>query len=130
MDYSGRTHGLFGALADLGRGGKYFTPLSGVLGAVGVGATFASSLQRGEPFDVAYMRATSPLVTGALGGLGGALGGAAAGGAAGSVVPILGNGVGAVGGGIAGGIAGSIVGEKLGEMSAEEYAKARGYGGC
>lgn len=131
--YAGPLHDYFSKAAEASAGDAGATamaPTGYIISAIGAVSTFVSSIQRGEPVDVAYMRATSPLVSGALGGVGGALAGAAAGGAAGSVVPILGNGAGAVGGGIAGGVAGAVVGEKLGEMSAEEYARARGYGGC
>lgn len=133
LGYSGRAHDLFGGLAEAGGGAagkRAFAPVGIVLNTLSAVSTFASSIQRGEPLDVAYMRASTPVVGGFLGGFGGAAAGGAAGGAAGSVVPILGNGVGAIGGGIAGGIGGSIVGEKLGDMSAEAYAQVRGYGGC
>lgn len=133
LGYSGKAHGLFATLAELGRGSvanKAFAPLGYALNSIGAGATFTSSLQRGEPLDVAFIRASSPALSGFGGGVLGTALGALGGGAAGSVVPILGNGVGAVGGGIAGAIAGSIAGEKLGDANAEAYAKSRGFRGC
>ena len=133
MSHSGLAHDLFTGLAEGGGGEaakKPFMPLNVALKAVGAGATFISSLRRGEPMDIAYRRATWPLMGGLLGGAAGTALGGAGGGAAGSVVPILGNGIGATAGGIAGGIIGSTLGEKAGERAVEAYAQSRGYGGC
>jgi len=110
--------------------GRAFVPLSVGLQSGGAVATLTASIQRGEPIDVAVARAALPAGGSFVGGAGGGFAGAVAGGAAGTVVPVLGNGVGAIAGGISGTIGGSIAGEKGGDWAADQYAKARGFGGC
>lgn len=130
MGYSKTAPDMFGALAEAGGGAvgkRAFAPLGHVLDAVGAGSTLTSSLQRGEPADVAVIRAASPVVGGAIGEVGGGAIGAVGGGLIGVWAPVIGNAAGAVGGGIFGGIYGSREGGKLGEKAAEAYARARRY---
>lgn len=130
IGYAGNAHDAFKGLADAGGGGSPFKVASRALNAVNAVSNFTSSIQRGEPLDVAYMRATSPLLTATLGGIAGAAGGATTMGLAGSVVPVLGSAGGIAVGTYVGGVAGGAAGGILGDLSAEAYARQRGYGGC
>ena len=103
---------------------KVLAPAGYVLDAVGAGAGYAASRRRGEPIDVAIVRAAAPLGGSVAGGVGGAAGGALLLGLSGSGAPVLGNVTGAVVGGV-GGIAGSHIGEGVGEDMADVYARKR-----
>jgi RHS repeat-associated protein len=134
LSYTGLAHEGFERIAQAGGGGHAahaaLGPIGIAINVAGAVSTLTSSIQRGEPVDVATVRALAPIVGSVAYAAGFGVGGAAAMGAAGSVVPVLGTAAGVVAGAAAGGVIGSVVGEKVGEYDAEGYAKMRGYDSC
>ena len=135
LNYTDWAHDGFKAIAKAGGGGeaaeRALGPVGWALTAASSISKFVSSIQTGEPIDVAAFRAAAPIA----GAIGGTYGGTAAGALAGGLVGgVVGEGAGAVPGavvgGAAGGLVGGVVGEKVGDVAGDGYAKLRGYGGC